>query len=855
MRIWALSLALLACDSAPHPQVELGGARVRRVGPPMVRVYDAQRLPFVRVGQGSPRLFWGETELQLKPQNGGYSVIDASPEVGRTVLRVEVGGGARTFPVEWASTPSERPAIAPLVALREAGDAAGALLQLDSEVYEGEDAVWAGVERARVLLRLGRGEEAIEASIRTAELAEKAGLPGEAAARLRAAAHHARLQRRYADARHFLARAGVLAARVDDPVHTHRALATEARIAADEGRLRDAAEGLTRAVELAQRAGRPREAAILTQFLALREQALGHHAQALQRLREGSGSSHEANKAWAELRAMRACAIPRDYGRLVRTFQRLASANPKPHERADLHLTEAMAALWGGEVEVAAGALIRARKAHPNGGLEPRLTDLIEARLALLRDRPHEARAAFARVLERSLKELDTPLAAPIWQALHGLGSTHVALGDTEAAQARWAEALELVKTLGEGPEVTGARSGFFADRAEVAAALLRSSLASGDVERAFEAGESWRAPVLSGLQRSAAGLPAKPARRAQTEEARAAYWRATATAARARLRCEDVSYGALTACRAEAAAATERKRQAFEALARLTPTPPAASLAQLRAALGPGEAILSLVALPTETDCAPEWHAFWVDAEHTQHTRIRDLGEWARRIRAASHVHVVSGGYAEAVNLPLLYPDTSFGYLPWAGVLLGPRPRGKGGLVILDPRGDLPGAAAEVERLDWPRLQKGAATRAAVLEALERHPRWLHYSGHGSLGVSSPWEAWLLLADGKLSALDILAGAWPMRTVVLSGCETGAGQSLANHEQVGLAQAFVVAGSQSVIAPDRRVSDAEATRFTRLFYLAGGAERPAQALQQVSAAMRLVGDDAWLGWRLHGRP
>lgn len=159
-----------------------------------------------------------------------------------------------------------------------------------------------------------------------------------------------------------------------------------------------------------------------------------------------------------------------------------------------------------------------------------------------------------------------------------------------------------------------------------------------------------------------------------------------------------------------------------------------------------------------------------------------------------------------------------------------------------------------------WPGLSPGVsadvraigsdATRNEVLSFLDG-AHIFHDEGHADLAGDDPWNAHLRLADGPLTVLDVLAHRPRTGTVLLIGCKAGSAMSLSRYESLGLAEAFLLAGADRVIAPDRTVSDAEAARFVKAFYAHHGAERPAEAFRATVTDLGESGN----GWRYFGRP
>jgi tetratricopeptide (TPR) repeat protein len=134
-------------------------------------------------------------------------------------------------------------------------------------------------------------------------------------------------------------------------------------------------------------------------------------------------------------------------------------------------------------------------------------------------------------------------------------------------------------------------------------------------------------------------------------------------------------------------------------------------------------------------------------------------------------------------------------------------------------------------------------ATRARALEALRAEHAVVHFATHGLIDASVPDLSGLLVVDGERLGLlawhDILAQSAQAQLVVLGACEAGGGAAR-GHGSPSLAQAFVHAGAQQVIAPLWPISDAASMRFMDAFYraLADGA-RPTAALAAAQQHMR----------------
>lgn len=169
--------------------------------------------------------------------------------------------------------------------------------------------------------------------------------------------------------------------------------------------------------------------------------------------------------------------------------------------------------------------------------------------------------------------------------------------------------------------------------------------------------------------------------------------------------------------------------------------------------------------------------------------------------------------------------------------------------LVVADARENLPAAseaAAGVEatlraRGYTVKLLRGASARIEAVRRALSDPcvRLFHYEGHAVFQGRDGLDASLLLADGKLTAAEILALPRVPELAVLSGCSTGEADGL------GLGQAFLAQGAAEVLATAMPVDDAVAARVTRRLY-EPGAPGPltslAAAAQSALGALRREG-------------
>jgi CHAT domain-containing protein len=178
--------------------------------------------------------------------------------------------------------------------------------------------------------------------------------------------------------------------------------------------------------------------------------------------------------------------------------------------------------------------------------------------------------------------------------------------------------------------------------------------------------------------------------------------------------------------------------------------------------------------------------------------------------------------------------------------------------LVVADPRGNLPAARREAELVEQA-LQDGrrfsaqtivgADARAGELRRRLGEVDLFHYAGHAVFGGADGWESVLPLAQSsELTLSDILALARVPRWVVLSGCETARSGEAAPAESLGLAQAFLAAGSSAVLAAVRPVADRTAAQLMAAYYAAWTDTMPAGAALRV-AQLGLRREDPGADW------
>ena len=299
--------------------------------------------------------------------------------------------------------------------------------------------------------------------------------------------------------------------------------------------------------------------------------------------------------------------------------------------------------------------------------------------------------------------------------------------------------------------------------------------------------------------------------------------------------------------------------------LARLAPSTPRGADSALPA---PTSGELVVVYFPSSEG----WFAFAVDHEGVgvyQLGRIdpagsvEELGQrlldpMADALRVARRIRFAPYGALRVVDFHALI----FGGKPLVqhapvvfGVDLQPRldavrNNGHRALVVGDPRGDLAAARTEAARVgralraakwDVSSMTGTIATHDGVRDALAVEGLQLfHYAGHGVFEGRDGWESGLPLAGGTwLTIGDVLALPRVPDRVVLSGCETARTSTNTVVTGLGLAQAFVVAGSREVVAAMRPVDDALAAAVAE--QLTANAEGAMDLAMGLAAAQRKV--------------
>lgn len=844
----ALSLGAVALGAATL----LAWTRSRRA-PPAPRAPAALAVQFagcaeVRVGpicaaSASPLTLWvpGFEPPALAIDGAPITArLEAAPGGHRVALSVPPGAAALTVTLgeaRWRLALAPAPPPVPL-------DTPPAELAARAQAAVG--AQRARLSRALGRLELRRGEPAgavkTLATARAAALA--AGLDSEARLAAAIAAHASLVQGRPADAR-----AALSALPPPPPGDAYGAYVTaHARASVDRatGDLRAAARGLAEAAAVAERVGLDAEARASRHEEATLLGDLGRVAasvRALERLEralpDDAGPCERGdvrvNLGWARVRAQRAEQAVADIEAALRIY---AECERQPAFRRSIaRVNLAVAQVQLDAPEAAAAALVGAEAA---GGPEVAAWRMIvEGRLARRRGDRAAAEAAFAELDRRARAAASTGLR---WRAALERGLTAEAACDWPRAAALYREAEGLLFDASLRIAADAGRTRFLADRSQSATHLVRALLAQGRAAAAFDAARRARRRVLLGFSQHArlAGLPAD--RRARWEAAYAAFVAARTALEAAAAEDWDRSAAEMAVEAPDRRRAVERVEALLDEMATLAGR--SADRAPLRP-FTPDVPALGWFPAPGNPSACPAaepaaWYGFAAIDGAVVAAALGDvkdpLAPFAAALRpaleTARRVELLPTGPLRDRDLHLLSLDgvSLSARLPVVWRLDGPGPsadrtRAHAALVVVDPRVDLAGARAEgravaerLRRAGWSveRLE-GTAVTGEALRGRMAGVDLFHYAGHAVAEGLDGWRSAFLLAEGALSAGELLTLTAAPRWAVLAACETG--RAPGEVSGIGLAHALLAVGAEAVVATARPVTDAAGARFSAAFY------------------------------------
>jgi tetratricopeptide (TPR) repeat protein len=521
---------------------------------------------------------------------------------------------------------------------------------------------------------------------------------------------------------------------------------------------------------------------------------------------------------------------------------------PRPDKLGGARLSLALLALDDGRLDAAAAQLGQIDRERLTADERLHVDDLA-LQLALAGPAGPKPRREAYRRLESSVATLDTAEAR--WR-LHARRGRLLELdGDVAGAIEAYRSAereLDAIVRL----QAVGLGRGELAERYhESTEALVSLHVDRGDVEAA------WCVVREEQARRRAAALAAavlSPRARADVDAMRQRYREEKLAAERLEAEAHALPRDEASRARAAAAAAHERASTLAHALvktlARHAPHPRCTELSPP----GPDELLLGLY---------PRAHDWLVLARDAAGTAVHVvtaplpaaddrealaralLGPLGARLDAAGRVRVLAHRQAQHVDVHAL---------PWGGEPLGarmpvsygvelpvrPEPAavGRRALLVADPTHTLEGAEAEVdgvaERLvaaGWSTDVIGPTDALAPGGVVLAGYDLFHYAGHAETserlagggwppypGGDAGWAGFLELGRaGQLTVHDVTTLRAVPRAVVLAGCRTGAVEL--DSGQTSLALAFLVAGSEQVMASADAVVDARGPRLARALY------------------------------------
>ena len=185
--------------------------------------------------------------------------------------------------------------------------------------------------------------------------------------------------------------------------------------------------------------------------------------------------------------------------------------------------------------------------------------------------------------------------------------------------------------------------------------------------------------------------------------------------------------------------------------------------------------------------------------------------------------------------------------------------------LALNNPDGSLPAADIEVADIakyfNKKQIYSRKEAKKSIIQTGKKDYTILHLSTHGTFDPLDSTKNHLLMADGDLTMEEI----WglPLKGVsltVLSACDTGLGEVLSGDDVVSLENAFIYAGSSTVVATLWKVADQSTAELMALFYrnLSKGmikAEALSQAPSGEQARHRSTFPAPFLKFRTSGFP
>ena len=872
--ILGLGVALMVghCSTAPPPPkplaVEFAGCASVRGGPVCELSEDRALTVWMAAPDGEHVTFWAGGPLSVERPTriqGGFRYRLVVPS-SATELRIVTQDGRRRWRLQ-VGRPVRVTAIDEAHAASRAGNHAEAKAKLAGVLEDPRPEV-----QARAQSALGRIERRAGDAVSSIERLRRSSLRHQALGRLSDAVEDAQvvaytlthLHRRFAPAR-----AALDAVSIPHGGYPRGAVTLayyRATVAEQAGDLRTALRWLDTAERRAERvddrvylgASRVVRANILRQ-LGRKSDAIETLEQIAATVEKGADPCERADRlcgiGWAELLPGAPTREPAP--RFEQALEIYRGPCRDPEKQANVLLNLALVDLSHHRTTAAAGRLEEARRALPKpaGWLKSWWTD-IEARVALARGEVATARRAYGQLADEARRTHDPH---GLWRSMVGQAEVSESAKQPEAALLAYAAAeAQLAHVLRLVPLGAG-RDTFLGARPRGTKGHIDLLLRLGRLQSALEVARRSRTRLLHAVQRVYHVARLGPKVRAEWEHNVAVYRRERA--ALDEEMAEDWKRSADERIAAEAIRAQRVVRlkaaldTAYSVLPPLRDALPAPRAGELLLMFHPvregwvgfaagerGVVAHRLTSVPTGMGDAPQLVrfadalrvAFGAEIDRARTLRVLPYGP----LRSVDFHALPWGGAPLVAALPVRYGLD----LPGADTRTEPWQRA---LIVADPRLDLAYAReherSAVERalaergVDQVRTVVGnEATRQAVIAGLgpsgssdggQPTPRGLdllHFTGHGEFGGRGGLDSALALAGGgRITVGDILALPRAPKTVVLTACEAARAALDAPAEGLGVAQAFVVAGAQAVVAPTRWVEAKMASEMSMALYRA----------------------------------
>lgn len=500
-----------------------------------------------------------------------------------------------------------------------------------------------------------------------------------------------------------------------------------------------------------------------------------------------------------------------------------------------------------------------------------------QADLWLARNQPQRALTHFKKL--NALSE-NSPHSYLHWRSLVGEASARASLGQHSLAQNLWAEAQNHVERESLQAPIHSGRESFLAHRQKATQAYVQSLLQTEKVQEALSIVQHARSQLLRSLQWNSRTSELNAAKKAQWQTAMAHYKQNRSELQQLKQNLWQLPQNELPQAKRDIQKLEDKVTNNLDSTFALLDLNRTAYEKPINVH-GPssGEVVLTYFKLKQS------WVAFIQTKNGLSKKTLGKLPALENRNELAQ---VLIAPFTEALttseklliqpwgklrqvdfhSLPLknrpLITYTQIAYsLGIREATKKPTTEHTRALVVTDPSGNLPLARQEAlavvdilnqnPHMQVQLIEANQADATSVEQALLQSDIF-HYAGHGEFNQNVISDSALILANNsQLNVGDILALPKAPRHVVLSACESAKTDKAFPLEGLGLAQAFALAGSESVIATSRPVKD-ELSEFitTKLYESFQSSGDFAAALQdaQITASEQYPDAD-WSTFRL----